>query len=349
MDDMLTHRIPSPSTAAGLLAALLALAAARPAQACTSLSCPWNSVAPAPGATIPANVPALSLDLTSRWLSLDDIRPSFSLRGPDGAPVAASVTKVGESRLVLTPEAPLAERTTYTIERLEQCKDTSQFSKNPSLVTTTFTTSEIAPLPQKSGVLAVQGESHGKAVLPSIAGGCTATGAAHIVELTFTPDPALVPWMSTVHLSTTVDGEPWATEAPGPHVDTAGLPSLTKRFDRIFVLCEPAPKGAESPLSLAPGAHTIAVSAELAGLAQTIPGEAISFEFTCPKSATGAGGQAGGAPASGNSSLPAPADTASHCAASPNALAGATSVHLAALAVLAAQGLRRRARHRPSA
>jgi hypothetical protein len=355
------QRLTSFSLAA---AALVAFAAPRAAQACTSLACFSSDLAPAAGATIPASAPAFPLML--RGITGAEAKAAFRLLGPSGDPVVAQVEMVGSERLVLTPGAPLLEGATYTLEHRERCDGKSPVPSPPTTQSTSFTTSAAVPLPTAFGTLGVKSVTLGTATVYTSAGSCVTDAHAEILSLLITPDATLTPWLPMVRFVTTVDGKPWAADSFG-HQPSSFYDQFhpTQAVDRIYALCGSPPKGAAPGVTL--GEHTIELTADMAGLAAPLPVLKLTHTFTCDPAATvpeggaGNGGSAGsggaGAGASGASAVAgsagastargdAPADAAgSGCSSSGRPVGGSSPIGLAlgcAAAALAVTSRKRR-------
>jgi uncharacterized protein (TIGR03382 family) len=118
----------------------------RPAEACTGA---WPSVGR--GLVVPEDgsqgVPTNARIYVSYWVSMTQIAPDVELHGPVGDVIAATVSRTGaRDRLVLviTPDAPLVPRTTYTIHDnvVSPCDPQVDSCEGPLTPIASFTTGD---------------------------------------------------------------------------------------------------------------------------------------------------------------------------------------------------------------
>jgi len=131
--------------------------AARPAAACSPAPCWPASAIPEPGATVPANAPALGFSPGDAPRSASGA-PSFELLDADGkaVEVALEETAPGSGSYLVKPKAPLQPATTYRMRYLQGCPSYQPLPE-PETTEQTFKTGPPAAKPTSIGKAVVTG------------------------------------------------------------------------------------------------------------------------------------------------------------------------------------------------
>lgn len=257
--------------------ALLSLYAP-PVEACVGLGCmdPWTSL-PRPGQAIPANVPALGLfspgALDERVLD----RLSLVQFVRDGGQAIDFDLDAG-TMLVLRPKAPLPAGETVVLRYPPLCfgfgaDAGTERTEVPIVVTAA------APLPSTLGTLTIQ--KTGLEQIPVNASvTCGTNLRAAYTDLSFTPDPALVPFLPVTGWTLTVDGTPWAVEEIGtvladgtllPVRQYPGQYHEARRILRVHAACGATGEGVDHGVS--PGHFVARLEGTLLGTNTTLSAE----------------------------------------------------------------------------
>lgn len=184
--------------------------------------CTPGAVAPADGATIPANTPALAVLLSrSHGLSADTVESFDELKLMDAlgreVPVMREAATSAAAESLLRPTTALAPGT-YRIVRKPLCALSPQFGlgapTNGALVEQRFTVTPARPLPTTAGSISVGPASRGPLLAP--AGDCRGVDVdAALVKLQLHPSPELAPFLAVARLTVDVAGQRWAQTLPG--------------------------------------------------------------------------------------------------------------------------------------
>ncbi len=247
----------------------------RHAEACSPAPCSASTVAPAQGATIPANAPALVFSPGSMMFGLDagPLSP-VTLKTKDG--VAVPFTVDG-SLVKPTSTLPIGG---LVFGYDEGCNPsgsgTSVVKKEVS-----FTVGPDAPLPTIAGTFGSTVYARRGVEVITSSGSCTATIDAAVAELKLVMDPKFAPFLPLASFTTTVDGKPWATIPAGgrPTPPRFSMEWGAHAHDIVFAACGAAvDKLADR--GLLEGKHKVSVVAAIAG-GPTLPALEIEVDLTC--------------------------------------------------------------------
>ncbi len=350
---------------AGSVPLLAAALAPREAAACSPPPCVPGHAAPAEGATVPGNVPAVPVLLSESFSPSPGSReaPATLLDG-QGRPVPTTWVPpgAGSREALLKPDAPLAPGS-YRIVRAPVCKLTGAGLPAPAggEVAQSFTATSPSPLPTTAGAVKV-GAAVQKRYNVSASGSCAEEVPAAVVALTLEPSAALVPFLPVARITVNVNGERWAATLPGgAHGPIPrSMYFASRAATELFRVCETKPNVSDRGIPLERVTGEVVVDLPGQGALPPIP-----FSATLPcgggvdggaggagvdggtgggGGSTGTGG-AGGAATSGDAGAP-PIDEprgGGGCSVAP-AGAGPGALALAAglLAALAGRGRRRR-------
>jgi hypothetical protein len=261
-----------------LLSSIVAVIASLPlldsssAAACSLSPCFGQYTAPAQGATLPGNAPAL-VQGGAPW-RIDTVT-SPVLTNAAGGEVPAVVTSISDGRLVaLQSTLPPG---TYTLAAESTCSGTA------SPVFAQFQVVDPAPLPTVVGTVTV-GPPTRQTIEVSNGASCYESVLADVVTLTIDYHAELVPFLPVARHVLSIDGEEWLTTPYGSTaVDIPGgvVRQITTLYRRLDM---GPPYGATWASGIGPGHHQAELVVSIAGMAAPLPG--VPFEFDFPAAST---------------------------------------------------------------
>jgi hypothetical protein len=282
--------------------------AASPAHACSfapgCIAAASMEVAPADGAVMPSNSPALAVDtfaVQSESLQL------FSVDA--GVPATVFDPTSGLLRL----EGPLVEGAQYKLQRTNSCADVDA---GATAATSFFTVGPAKPLPTTTGTATVE---YGMALIDgrysherhSMPVGLPGDVFAIVAHIHIVPSADLIPFLPVAAFSTLVDGKLWGSSFYGHGVSTYEAQSdIVTYYDfvTVYASCTHFAAGGLCGLpGVTLGSHTVDILAKVAGAADPAAIH-LSIDLECPKDA---GAQPGPASEGGGSDAPIEAGPAS--------------------------------------
>ncbi len=255
------------------------------AEACVGVGCtdPWTPL-PRAGQSIPANVPALGLYSPGGFdeRAVDRLS-AIQLVRDGGQPIGLDLD--AGAMIVLRPKAPLPAGETVVLRYPSLCflhgaDAGTELNEVPIEVIAA------APLPTVLGILAAQEVGRGR--IPVNAGATCGTNIdATYADLSFSPDPALAPFLPVTGWALSVDGEPWATEEIGmvlpqgqllPFRQDRSQHHEQRRILRVHAACGATAEGVDRGVS--PGHHVARLEGTLLGTTTTLAVEQ-PFDLSC--------------------------------------------------------------------
>ncbi|MET0390955.1 MAG: hypothetical protein ABW321_33600 [Polyangiales bacterium] len=259
------------------LAALLALGVwwtPGVGHACFPYGCA-KAFAPASGATIPENAPAIA------WRTFaanrEHLRPSLAywrLEGTERVPMAFELEPVSDT--LLWVHATLEAGRRYRVQELGEDDDPCDG------YSVEFDVSKAAPLPERLGILELTTEREGCVAVSTGTSICIDKMPAAYRHARLVYDDLAAPWQPLLLLQLVVDDEPWQ---PG-HLSSPSryAPVIGEASTVVLTECawpEGHPRGPGIPAALREGVHSARVEARVPGVTQTVATAEQAFALCC--------------------------------------------------------------------
>lgn len=270
---------------------LAAVLAARVAWPCSGATCEqYFGPVPGPGSTVPANAPALGVQLAqyseSAWDGGTSVTVGIgpvgvSLLHADGGAVAA--TTVPQSHeFWLELDAGLTQGDTLTL--------TTDFGGNCPASSTVLVGAP-APLPASSATVRLANLR----VREGLGGFCGGPlGVVQHAQLTLEAAAEMVPWLPLARWELEVDGQNYATSDFGAVTSTprTGVPAESglHPIDTFHVQCRPPADGGSLDARLSAGTHQVRLLARIVGVPVPVPSNTLTVTLDCVPTADDDGG-----------------------------------------------------------
>jgi uncharacterized protein (TIGR03382 family) len=270
---------------APLLGLGLALAAPRPAAACSAPACWPGYFTPGDATSVPANLPAIywrPMTSVANNVSLDLSLVVLTTVADPATPLAFTTVAQPNGDYLIVPTAPLVAGTDYTIADHNACGTTEDAGPR-----VTFHAVAEAPLPTSLGTLAIVDHDMATFQVGTSSGSCYSDVLADQARLELTPSADVVPWKDAMHFHTLADGHPWGGSTNINATSAPGSSWVGRAVDRLYHTCATDDDGTFEGLTT--GAHQIAMTATLPGSAVSLDASAVALDLECPANGSGSG------------------------------------------------------------
>lgn len=256
------------------VAATLVLAAAPSrSEACSAPACWPGSITPRDATPVPSNMPGIFWQPLSAGFSGDTHDdPANIVLATAGAPsteLAFSTMPLADGAVLIVPDEPLVEGTTYVVTDNNTC----DYVDGPSA---SFVVGPSAPLPTVLGSISATSERVETIDVATSSGSCSTEVTAH--RVTITPDLIYeaIPWSSVFHFEIVVDGQVWrSTDSINTFPDVRGTWQL-------FRTCPGSTTDLGADQGLSAGPHAVFVRATIPGTSTVLTTEEITVDMHCP-------------------------------------------------------------------
>lgn len=339
----------------GSAPAIALLGGSAAAVACTGLACSPGHAAPAEGATVPANAPALPVLLTEARYpavareNLDAVKV-LDAHGRE-VPVTRALEFASSLNALINPVAPLLPGA-YRLVREPVCQynsPTSPATPTSGPVEQKFTVAAASPFPTVAGTIRV-GPAVRKKYNVGADVSCSAEVPSVVVELKLEPSAELAPFLPLARWRVKANGEDWAATLPGGTL--SAIPRSYYQAPRVatelFRVCETEPNVRDLGMKAEQVVGEVIVDIPGRGALPPIPFTAnlACADASVPDAGTDVGGgvrDAGTASADASRPIPPSNSGGGGCSvATSNAAGSRGATVLALLAGLAAIARRRR-------
>lgn len=289
----------------------------RDAEACSG--CIPAQLVPGDGATVPANLPAITWRPSSSGALTDPAALTLTRDDAPDSPLALTATRNDDGTYSLVADPPLVAGHTYTMRDASACEP---FTGTGDSGEWSFTVVAEAPLPTSLGAISAGARERKLADLATSDGSCQRSLDIAQVAIDIAYAPEALPWKDVLFFRTFVDGQWWlpyehALMPPPPGGNWRG-----RGDDWIFTVCEDDVE----PI-ISEGPHEVEIRATLRGTSMVLSTGTINVSLACEGPPPGDDLHGGGC----STSRPTPA------------------TGVAAALALALAGLLRRRRARPAA
>jgi MYXO-CTERM domain-containing protein len=272
------------------LSSALASFTARDARACSPPACDPIVVAPAEGASVPANFPGFPvLDETRRAPPDAGLaETALTLHGPDGQIIPLERRPLGAGSALYVPQKTLLPGP-HQLAFVSNCNQSVGGQPPPPEVVRNVNVVAAAPLPTLAGQVTTSASFVPTYTVAVGNGSCFAAMPVSLVRVALTPSADLAPYLPLARLTVTVDGFPWATSVFGGGTRHAPNPYLMPEHEalEIFATCRDGRLSASEE-----GEHRGELTVELPGAA-ALPAVPFSFRFDCSGATATAGSPSG--------------------------------------------------------